>query len=132
MLALQPRGNGEPVLVLPGFGANNTSTAPLRRYLSWLGYQVQGWTMGRNTGNVRELLPQVVDQVRQLYVASGSPVNLVGWSLGGVIAREVARGHPHTVRQIVTWAARWWAVRNTPAWDACLKNEALTWTRWKP
>jgi esterase/lipase len=101
-LALQPRGIGQPVLVLPGFGASNTSTAPLRSYLTWLGYQVHGWVLGRNTGNVRQLLPQVVEQVSQVHAQSGSPVNIIGWSLGGVIAREVAREHPTTVRQVVT------------------------------
>ncbi len=101
-LALQARGSGEPVLVLPGFGASNTSTAPLRSYLTWLGYEVHGWVLGRNTGNVRQLLPQVVEQVRQIHAQSGSPVNIIGWSLGGVIAREVAREHPTTVRQVIT------------------------------
>ena len=101
-LALQTRGSGQPVIVLPGLGASNTSTVPLRGYLNWLGYEVQGWTLGRNTGNVRQLLPQVVDQVRQVHLETGSPVNIVGWSLGGVLAREVARDHPASVRQVVT------------------------------
>ncbi|MCZ6831521.1 MAG: alpha/beta hydrolase [Gammaproteobacteria bacterium] len=101
-LALQARGNGEPVMVLPGYGASDTSTAPLRGYLSWLGYDVHGWDLGRNTGNVPGFLPQVADLVRQLSERSGSPVTIVGWSLGGVIAREVARDYPETVRQVVT------------------------------
>jgi esterase/lipase len=101
-LARQTRGSGQPVIVLPGFGASNTSTIPLRGYLSWLGYKVHGWTLGRNTGNVRQLLPGVVDQVGQLAAQSGIPVNIIGWSLGGVIAREVARDHPARVRQVVT------------------------------
>jgi len=58
-LALKARGSGVPVMVLPGLGASNTSTVLLRSYLSWLGYSVQGWALGRNRGNVQELLPQV-------------------------------------------------------------------------
>jgi pimeloyl-ACP methyl ester carboxylesterase len=102
MLALQKRGKGEAVLVLPGFGASDSSTAPLRGYLQWLGYDVYGWELGRNVGNVRELLPVVAAQVRQINEESGGPVNIIGWSLGGVIAREVAREQPVTVRQVVT------------------------------
>ena len=102
VLALQPKGRGQSVIVLPGFSASNTSTVPLRRYLTWLGYEVHGWELGRNTGNVRELWPQVFDEVRQIYARSGSPVDIVGWSLGGVIAREVARDHPEIVRQVIT------------------------------
>ncbi|MGI9293193.1 MAG: esterase/lipase family protein [Pseudomonadales bacterium] len=101
-LALQPRGNGEPVLVLPGFGASDVSTTPLRRYLSWLGYDVHGWGLGRNTGNVYELLPQAVEQVRRISTQRKSTVTIVGWSLGGVIAREVARDYPEFVCQVVT------------------------------
>ena len=59
-LSTQGRGNGEPVLVLPGFGASDTSTIPLRRYLTWLGYNARGWNLGRNTGKVRDYLPLFV------------------------------------------------------------------------
>ena len=82
-LAREARGSGEPVLVLPGLGASNSSTVLLRSYLSWLGYNVQGWTLGRNRGNVREMLPWVVDQIRSLHARTGSKVHAVGWSLGG-------------------------------------------------
>ena len=101
-LVQQPRGSGEPVIVLPGLAASNASTVLMRGYLSWLGYSVEGWTEGRNTGDVRGLLPPVIQQVQQLHGQSDSQVNIVGWSLGGVIAREVARGYPDIVRQIVT------------------------------
>lgn len=101
-LARQQRGNGEPVIVLPGLGASNISTVIMRGYLSWLGYSTQGWDVGRNHGNVRELLPLVADQVRQVHALNGSKVNVIGWSLGGVIAREVARDYPDSVRQVVT------------------------------
>ncbi len=102
ILSRQARGRGEPVIVLPGFGATNTSTYMLRCYLSWLGYSAQGWSMGRNEGDVQQLLPHVVDQVRQVHRQSGSKVNIIGWSLGGVIAREVARDTPGAVRQVIT------------------------------
>ncbi|NND00384.1 MAG: alpha/beta fold hydrolase [Gammaproteobacteria bacterium] len=101
VLRRQPKGNGEPVMVLPGYAASDRSTVPLRAYLSWLGYDTCGWDLGRNTGNVRELLPRVANRVRLIGQQKGS-VNLIGWSLGGVIAREVAREIPAMVRQVVT------------------------------
>lgn len=101
-LAAEARGDGKPVVVLPGYGASNTSTIPLRGFLSWLGYDARGWELGRNTGNAQEFVPRVADQVRQLYLETGNPIDIIGWSLGGVIAREVARNHPDTVRQVVT------------------------------
>ena len=101
-LALQSRGSGEPVMVLPGLGASNSSTFLLRRYLSWLGYSVEGWELGRNSGNVEQLLPQVAEHVQEVHKKTGLKVNLVGWSLGGVLAREVARDNPAIVRQVVT------------------------------
>ena len=101
-LALQARGRGEPVLVLPGLGASNKSTALLRGYLSWLGYDTNGWTLGRNHGDVAGMLPFVIDQLRSLHRQSGSTVHMVGWSLGGILAREAAREYPETVRQVVT------------------------------
>ncbi len=101
-LSTQGRGNGEPVLVLPGFGASDTSTIPLRRYLTWLGYNARGWNLGRNTGKVRDYLPHVSGQVWDLAEQAGNPIDIIGWSLGGVIAREVAREYPDIVRQVVT------------------------------
>ena len=101
-LALQPRGKGEPVMVLPGLGASNRSTGLLRGYLSWLGYNVRGWQLGRNHGGVSELLPEVAAEVRNFRLDSGSKINIVGWSLGGVLAREVARDNPDLVTQVVT------------------------------
>ena len=101
-LAVQPRGNGDPVIVLPGLGASNVSTALLRRYLTLLGYDVYGWNIGRNEGNVRESLTPVTEQVEQVFAERGREVHIIGWSLGGVIAREVARDNPGPVRQVIT------------------------------
>lgn len=101
-LARQQRGNSELVLVLPGLGASNASTALMRRYLSWLNYDVHGWTQGTNTGGVRELLPGVVAQAKELHAETGGKLNIIGWSLGGVIAREAARENPALFRQVIT------------------------------
>lgn len=101
-LARLPRGDGAPVLVLPGFGAGDASTLLLRGYLRYLGYAVHGWGMGLNQGDVRALVPHVIERTRRLVERSGVPVRLVGWSLGGTLARETAREQPELVRQVVT------------------------------
>ncbi len=101
-LALQPRGRGEPVMVLPGYGADDGSTLVLQGYLRWLGYRAQGWELGRNDGAVPRLLPLATQRVEAIADAAGAPVALVGWSLGGYIAREVARDLPARVTQVVT------------------------------
>lgn len=96
------RGNGRCVLVLPGFGAGDTSTFFLRAYLDRLGYRVRGWGLGNNRGDVPALIPVVTELVQRTAEESGEPVALVGWSLGGVLAREAAREAPEAVRRIVT------------------------------
>jgi pimeloyl-ACP methyl ester carboxylesterase len=101
-LASHPRGAGDPVLVLPGFGAGDTSTVPLRAFLRMLGHDAHGWGLGTNGGDVVALLPRVIEQIERRAVAAGTRVRLVGWSLGGVIAREAARDRPDLVERIVT------------------------------
>ncbi len=96
-----PRGRG-PVLVVPGYQASDFETALLRRRLRQLGYTVSGWGLGRNHGNTRKLLPLLIEQVRALHAQHAEPVRLVGWSLGGVLARDVARELPEAVAQVIT------------------------------
>lgn len=96
-----PRGSG-PVLVVPGFQASDFETTLLRRKLGALGYTVYGWGLGRNHGKTGKLLPALVQRVRELHSLHAQPVKLVGWSLGGVLARDVAREVPDAVEQIVT------------------------------
>ena len=95
-------GRREPVLVLPGFGAGDPWTAAMRLFLNRVGFDARGWGLGRNRGNVAELIPQVIEQVAAFAEESGGRVRLVGWSLGGLIAREVARERPDLVERIVT------------------------------
>jgi pimeloyl-ACP methyl ester carboxylesterase len=97
-----PRGNGEPVMVLPGFAADDLAVLLLTRRLKALGYHAISWGLGRNTGNVKKLQPKLVEQVRHFSNSRGAKVKLVGWSLGGAMARDVARELPECVDQVVT------------------------------
>ena len=101
-LARQPRGDQRAVVVLPGFGASDLSTVPLRRYLRSIGYDARGWGLGQNTGGVVSFVRVMIDQVASIAAEQGRPVPLIGWSLGGVIAREVARERPDIVEQVIT------------------------------
>jgi hypothetical protein len=101
-LLLQPRGRGQPVLVLPGYGAGDGSTAILKNYLRLLGYRVSGWHLGRNYGNVPDLLPRVLKRLLSMHRKTGQRVSIIGWSLGGFIARELARERPELIHHVVT------------------------------
>jgi pimeloyl-ACP methyl ester carboxylesterase len=101
-LARQPRGQGQPVLILPGYGAGDGSTALLKVYLRFLGYRARGWGLGRNTGAVSDLLPRVLKRLASLARRSNQEVRIIGWSFGGYLARELARERPELVRQVIT------------------------------
>lgn len=102
LLATAPRGDGHGVLVLPGLLAADGSTAPLRRFLRHRGYYVRGWRLGRNIGPTEAVLDGLPEGLRDLAERTGGPVSVVGWSLGGLYARHLAREHPAYVRQVVT------------------------------
>jgi len=101
-LATAPRGDGHGVLVWPGLLASDTSTAALRQFLRLLGYQARGWELGRNRGPTDAVLDGLPRVLMAHAERTGGPVSLVGWSLGGIYAREVARDHPELVRQVIT------------------------------
>ena len=101
-LAAAPRGDGHGVLVFPGLLAGDSSTVPLRAFLRWLGYDVRGWDLGRNHGPSEAVLSGLPRALLDHAERTGRPVSLVGWSLGGIYAREMARLHPRQVRQVIT------------------------------
>ena len=102
-LRAMPRGDGHVVIDIPGWQAPEVSGLPLRRYLSWLGYDARGWTFGKNLGDPARDAVRLTESVDTIVKESGRPVSLVGWSLGGVIAREVARRRPELVRRVITY-----------------------------
>ncbi len=95
------RGDGHPVLVLPGLAAGDLSTLPLRRVLCRQGYDAQGWQLGRNSG-APELMSRLEQRIAGLHRQQGRKLSLVGWSLGGLYAREVAKRMPDQVRCVIT------------------------------
>ena len=102
LLLMAPRGDGHPVLALPGFLASDLSTALLRRYIGLIGYEPHAWDLGRNFGGVYRMRQLLRDRLRFIHEASGRKVSLIGWSLGGVYARDLALHMPESVRSVIT------------------------------
>jgi pimeloyl-ACP methyl ester carboxylesterase len=103
LLGLLPKGDGHPVIVLPGFMAGDRSTGPIRRLLNSLGYRAHGWGLGRNVRIDLERERQMQDLLVRIFEESGGrKVSLIGWSLGGVFAREIAKAHPDKVRLVIS------------------------------
>lgn len=100
-----PRATDTPrtVLTVPGFGAGDASMSPLRAYLNRIGHRSSGWGQGRNGGDVDGHLPALVERVEAAAERAGESVDIIGWSLGGVLAREVARDVPHAVGRVFTY-----------------------------
>lgn len=102
LVATAPRGDGHPVLVLPGLGAGDATTSPMRWFLDRLGYRTHGWGLGTNTGPSQRISTGLTELLRTLVDEDGTRVSLVGWSLGGVYASGLAARAPHRVRQVIT------------------------------
>ncbi len=102
LLSLAPRGDGHPVLVLPGLIASDVSTRPLRAFLRNRGYVVSGWKQGRNLGLRPGVQNGLTDLLKELNDTHGRKVSLIGWSLGGLYARQLAKMMPERVRSVIT------------------------------
>ena len=116
-LPAQANGDGHPVLILPGFMASDLSTTPLRKFLKKNGYNALPWSIGRNIANV-EHLPILLKKIEDLHRSTGQKVSLIGWSLGGVYARQLAKERPQMVRQLITLGSPFRGVNqaNNAAW----------------
>ena len=125
LLGLAPRGDRHPVVVIPGFLADDDSTIVLRRFLDLLGYDVYPWGQGRNLGTTRMGGYQpLVDHVLNIYQATTQKVSLVGWSLGGVHALAVADRAGHAVRQLVAMGSPITQIGETTAMFETLRATA--------
>ena len=101
-LQLLPAGDGHPVLVFPGLAASDISTAPMRAFLRTRGYAAYGWDLGRNRGLRPGLRNRNMLRLKEIRERHGRKVSLIGWSLGGIFAREVAKEVPDDVRLVIT------------------------------
>jgi pimeloyl-ACP methyl ester carboxylesterase len=113
LISRLPRGDGHPVLVLPGLLADDISTRTLRAVLRRLGYDAQGWGLGRNIGPTAACVNGTRDLLTHLSDKHQRPVSLIGWSLGGIFARDLARQSPESVRQVITLGSPFRLARNS-------------------
>jgi len=104
-LVRAPQGDGHPVLVLPGWLASDRSTWLLRRFLRERGYWSHGWRLGQNRGPNEATVRGLAERLQAVHERHGQRVSLIGWSLGGIYARELARHLPLHVRQVITLAS---------------------------
>ena len=100
---MQPRvGQGEPILTLPGFLAGDGSMAQMRHNLNAAGFKAKRWKQGANVGAREDTLARIDERVRHAAEREGRRVHIVGWSLGGIYAREYAKHHPDHVASVIT------------------------------
>jgi len=102
MLCNLRRGDGHTVMLLPGFLASDQSTKLMRRYLQCMGYSSVGWDLGRNTGHFDLMASRLPETFLDIVEQAGEKISLIGQSLGGVFARELARLYPDRVRQVIS------------------------------
>ena len=102
LLRMAPAGDGHPVIVFPGLGTGDFSTILLRNFLGNQGYATYGWDLGLNFGPRSGVLERSVERIRQIHRDTGRTVSLIGWSLGGIYAREFAKVLPKSVRSVIT------------------------------
>ncbi len=118
MLHNLPAGDGHAVMTLPGFLASDRSMRTVRSYLRHWDYDAQRWELGRNLGlsHSRDIEEMLDDRLRLIHQQSGSKVSLIGWSLGGMFARELARRNPERVRSVITLGSPIGDPKGTNAW----------------
>jgi pimeloyl-ACP methyl ester carboxylesterase len=121
ILMQAPKGDGHPVMLLPGFMAGDMSMKPLKRYLDKLGYNSFHWELGRNLGPraIGTNGEKLIARLEEIHKETGKKVSLVGWSLGGTLARQLSRRRPDLVRQVISLGSPiTGSPKSTNAWRA--------------
>jgi pimeloyl-ACP methyl ester carboxylesterase len=112
-----------PMIALPGLGASDRSTVPLRTYLAHIGHRPHGWGLGVNTGDLATIVPRFLERLGDVAARTGNPVALAGWSLGGIVAREAARARPDLVAMVISFGSPLQGPRFTTAADGYSPDE---------
>lgn len=123
-----PRGDGHPVLVLPGYGAGDAIMYVMRYYLGRWGYDARPWNLGVNFTKSRitaidqinafreEMESKVAARIEELFNETGKKVSVIGWSLGGIYANSMAERVPDYLNHVITLGAPYGDPRGTAAW----------------
>ncbi len=117
-------GKDQPIIVVPGLLGTDFSTKMLRSFLSKMGFRVYGWEMGRNLGKFEDLKP-LTQKVKDLHSKTGQKVILMGWSMGGIFAREVGKLAPDSIKQLITMGSPFGQIHseNNAKWVFDLLNK---------
>ena len=121
LIKTAPEGKGQPVLVIPGFGANDSMTEPLRAFLDHKGFHAYGWDCGTNFGPKETILRGLKDRLDEIYEKHGMKVHCVGHSLGGYMAREMSREFPAQTGLTVTLGTPFAAAGSKESTSATLR-----------
>ncbi|WP_342362945.1 alpha/beta hydrolase [Terrarubrum flagellatum] len=117
LLARAPRGDGHPVIVIPGLMASDLAMRPLAAFLRGRGYAAQGWGLGRNLGPLPGVEDRMIARIETLRRTHGRKVSLIGWSLGGIYARQIAKRLPDDIRCVISLGSPFkGSPRATNAW----------------
>ena len=124
----EKKGDGHPILVLPGFMAGDRSTSGLRGFIKDLDYEPITWDLGRNYAKV-EYIEKLIEKIENVYHSHDEKISLIGWSLGGVFARQLAKERPQMIRQVITLGSPFQGVNesNNAAWlyDFLVKRDKI-------
>ena len=125
------RGDGHPVLVVPGYGASDTATAPLRHFLNQLGYAAFALEAGRNVEGAEnrirsvddasrfreQFVDIVVERLLAIFESTREHVTLIGWSMGGLYAFDASQKAPEVTRGVITLGAPFGDLRGTSVFN---------------